>query len=124
MQLSAAEQRGLLLFADPNKGNCAACHIAAPGADGSAPLFTDYTFANLGLPRNPKIAANADPLFYGADDAPIGVDLVATALTATQHHFAYCWRRPDGTYAPGRVEHDAITSIHFTPERVRLREAA
>ncbi|MRW89590.1 c-type cytochrome [Duganella sp. FT80W] len=63
-QLSAAEQRGLLLFADPNKGNCAACHIASPGADGSAPLFTDYTFANLGLPRNPNITANADPKFY------------------------------------------------------------
>lgn len=63
-QLTAAEQRGQLLFVDPNKGNCAACHRAAPGADGSPPLFTDYTFANLGVPRNPRIAANADPAFY------------------------------------------------------------
>ena len=63
-ELSKAEQRGLLLFADPNKGNCASCHIAAPGVDGSPPLFTDYTYANLGVPRNPRIAANADPKFY------------------------------------------------------------
>ena len=64
VQLSAAERRGLSLFADPNKGNCAACHLATRGADGSPPLFTDYTFANLGLPRNPRIAANADPRYY------------------------------------------------------------
>jgi len=63
-ELSAAEQRGLVLFADPNKGNCASCHLSAPGADGSAPLFTDFTFANLGVPRNPRIAANADAGYF------------------------------------------------------------
>ena len=63
-KLSSAETRGLRLFVDPNKGNCVACHIASPGADGSAPLFTDFTFANLGLPRNPRIAANADPRYF------------------------------------------------------------
>ena len=62
--LSAAEQRGLKLFTNPDKGNCAACHIATAGADGSPPLFTDFTFANLGLPRNPRIAANADPRYF------------------------------------------------------------
>ena len=64
LELSAAEQRGLRLFTDASKGNCASCHIAAPGADGSPPLFTDFSFANLGLPRNPRIAANADPRYY------------------------------------------------------------
>jgi len=63
-ELSASEQRGLALFADPSKGNCASCHLSAPGADGSAPLFTDFTFANLGLPRNPRIAANADAGYF------------------------------------------------------------
>ena len=63
-ELSAAEQRGLSLFVDPKKGNCAACHIASPGADGSPPLFTDFTFANLGVPRNPRIAANVDPRHF------------------------------------------------------------
>ncbi|TFW15659.1 cytochrome-c peroxidase [Duganella callida] len=63
-RLSAREQRGLRLFADPDKGNCASCHIAAPGANGAPPLFTDYSFANLGVPRNRKLAANADPAFH------------------------------------------------------------
>ncbi|WP_229258963.1 cytochrome-c peroxidase [Duganella flavida] len=63
-QLSQQEQRGLQLFADPSKGNCVSCHIASPGANGAAPLFTDYSFAILGVPRNRKLAVNADPAFF------------------------------------------------------------
>nr|WP_308937272.1 cytochrome c peroxidase [Duganella sp. 1224] len=79
-QLSAQEQRGLALFADPAKGNCASCHTAAPGANGAAPLFTDYSFANLGVPRNRKLKANADPAFFDLGlcgpqrQIPAGVD--------------------------------------------------
>jgi cytochrome c peroxidase len=62
--LSAAEMRGLRLFADPEKGNCAACHLIDKRADGSHPLLTDYQFAALGVPRNPEIAANADPAYF------------------------------------------------------------
>ena len=36
--LSPAEERGLALFEDPEKGNCAACHPSRPGADGPRPL--------------------------------------------------------------------------------------
>ncbi|HEU5294003.1 MAG TPA: cytochrome c peroxidase, partial [Burkholderiaceae bacterium] len=63
-QLSAQEQRGLSLFNSPAKGNCAACHPSAKGADGSHPLFTDFTYDNLGLPRNMELTQNADPAFY------------------------------------------------------------
>ena len=63
-QLTAQEQRGLALFNSPAKGNCAACHPSAKGADGSHPLFTDFTYDNLGLPRNMELAQNADPAFY------------------------------------------------------------
>jgi cytochrome c peroxidase len=63
-QLTAQEQRGLALFNWPAKGNCAACHPSAKGADGSHPLFTDFTYDNLGLPRNMELAQNADPAFY------------------------------------------------------------
>ncbi len=62
--LSAPERRGLALFEDPKGGNCAACHPARKGADGSHPLFTDFQFEALGVPRNPEIAANADPAYY------------------------------------------------------------
>jgi cytochrome c peroxidase len=62
--LSAAELRGLGLFNDPQRGNCAACHLSAKGADGSHPLFTDYQFEALGVPRNPEIRANAAPDYF------------------------------------------------------------
>ena len=63
-QLTDAELRGLALFNDPGKGNCAACHPSAPGADGAPPLFTDFSFDNLGVPRNPAIPATADPAYF------------------------------------------------------------
>jgi len=58
------ELRGLALFNAPTKGNCAACHPSAKGADGSLPLFTDFTYDNLGVPRNAAIASNADPAYF------------------------------------------------------------
>jgi cytochrome c peroxidase len=42
-RLTGQEQWGLALFRD--KGKCAACHVE--------PLFTDFTYDNLGVPRNP-----------------------------------------------------------------------
>ncbi|MGZ8260110.1 MAG: cytochrome-c peroxidase [Caldimonas sp.] len=62
--LSAQEERGLALFEDPRKGNCAACHPSAPGPDGAPPLFTDFGYGALGVPRNPEIARNADPASF------------------------------------------------------------
>ncbi len=62
--LTAQERRGLALFDDVRGGNCAACHPDRKGADGSHPLFTDYQFEALGVPRNPQIPANADPGFH------------------------------------------------------------
>jgi len=63
-QLSPQEQRGFELFKDPNGGNCAACHTAERGANGAHPLFTDFSFAALGVPRNAEISANADPKHF------------------------------------------------------------
>jgi cytochrome c peroxidase len=62
--LSPQELRGLSLFFDENKGNCAACHPGQRGEDGSPPLFTDFTYDNLGVPRNGGIPANADPNYF------------------------------------------------------------
>ena len=64
VQLSAQELRGLKLFNDPQKGNCAGCHPSGRGADGALPLFTDFTYDNLGVPRNGDIPANGDPAYY------------------------------------------------------------
>src|SRR5690606_10904831 len=64
VQLTEQERRGLALFDDPDRGNCSACHLAARGADGSHPLFTDYEMGALGVPRNPELRANADPEYF------------------------------------------------------------
>ena len=63
-RLTPAEQRGLALFKDPAKGNCAACHTADKGPDGSLPLFTDFSYDNLGVPRNPTLAHNRDAAYF------------------------------------------------------------
>ena len=62
--LTAQEARGLAAFNDPNRGNCASCHTSALGSNGSRPLFTNFRYAALGLPRNTAIGANADPSFF------------------------------------------------------------
>jgi cytochrome c peroxidase len=61
LRLAPAELRGLAWFNRPDKGNCAACHPSGRGAGGSPPLFTDFTYDNLGVPRNAEIPATLDP---------------------------------------------------------------
>jgi cytochrome c peroxidase len=62
--LTDAELRGLALYNDPTRGNCAGCHPSGRGPNGTPPLFTDFTYDNLGVPRNPDIPANADPAYF------------------------------------------------------------
>ena len=62
--LSDAEARGLALFEDPDKGNCASCHISQRANNGAPPEFTDYGLIAIGVPRNRTIPANADPRHF------------------------------------------------------------
>ncbi len=63
-RLSHAEMRGLRLFNDPDRANCAGCHLSQPSGDGLPPLFTDTEYEALGVPRNPAIRADRDPRFF------------------------------------------------------------
>jgi cytochrome c peroxidase len=47
-KLTKEEQRGFALF--KGKGKCRLCHIS----NGQQALFTDFTFDNLGVPKNPE----------------------------------------------------------------------
>jgi cytochrome c peroxidase len=49
---SDAELQGLAIFNDPNRADCASCHTLQPGPDGY-PLFTDFGYDNIGVPKNP-----------------------------------------------------------------------
>lgn len=64
VDLSEQETRGLKLFKDREGGNCVACHLIEPGANGAHPLLTDFSFEALGVPRNPEIPANANAEYY------------------------------------------------------------
>jgi cytochrome c peroxidase len=76
VDLAAKELLGLALFEDEEKGNCAACHISSPGPDGSPPLFTDFTYDNLGTPKNPE-----NPFYLlSREFNPDGVDFVDLGL--------------------------------------------
>ena len=52
VDLTKEEKKGLNLF--KSKGKCAKCHIVDPGPNGEPPLLTDFTYDNLGVPRNPE----------------------------------------------------------------------
>jgi cytochrome c peroxidase len=51
--LTDTELYGLAMFNTPTYANCASCHSLQPGSKGY-PLFTDYSYDNLGMPKNPE----------------------------------------------------------------------
>lgn len=61
--LTPQELHGKQLFDDPNGGNCASCHVDEVGANGAYPIFTDFQFESLGVPRNNEIPWNANPRY-------------------------------------------------------------
>jgi len=56
-KLTQSESKGFGLFM--GKGKCNKCHVIEFSKNKGPALFTDYTFDNLGIPRNP-----ANPFYY------------------------------------------------------------
>lgn len=50
--LTSLEKLGLDLFTDTLKAKCALCHIIEPDPASGKVLFTDFTYDNIGIPRN------------------------------------------------------------------------
>jgi cytochrome c peroxidase len=61
VELTKEEMRGLNLF--KTKGMCANCHTVDPGPNGEQPLLTDFSYNNLGMPRNPQNPFYAQPAY-------------------------------------------------------------
>ena len=80
--LSKQEMRGWALFNDAHKGNCAVCHPSAVKG-GAFPAFSDFGYIAVGVPRNSKISANADPAYYD-------LGLCGPQRTDLKDHKAYC----------------------------------
>lgn len=96
--LTSQEKRGLELF--EKKGKCAECHVLDAQPNGGPTLLTDFTYDNLGVPRNPdnpfygqaahnpqgdawveqglKVALDTDPLYAAAAPGELGKVKVPT----------------------------------------------
>ncbi len=81
VKLTKEEQKGYALF--QGKGKCRLCHLGS----GRDPLFTDFTFDNLGIPRNPE-----NPFYAEPDFNPLGFAWIDMGLGG------FLESRPD--YAP------------------------
>lgn len=66
-QLTKQEAQGLELF--NGKALCSACHISEPGPNGEPPLFTDFSYDNLGIPKNPNNPFYTMPSQWNPDGA-------------------------------------------------------
>lgn len=78
--LDTDELKGLALF--NTKGQCSACHTLDAGP-GGYPLFTDFSYDNLGIPKNPSNPATiADPAWA---DPGLGGFLRATGYSEEEY---------------------------------------
>jgi cytochrome c peroxidase len=84
--LTAQESRGLAIMADTKRGNCMSCHTA----QGPKPLFTNFGFAALGVPRNHKGPKNADPQFFDLGLCTRERETRELSVTAKQNDKRYC----------------------------------
>ena len=131
-RLTHAELHGLQLFNDPNKANCAGCHLSKPSPDGLPPMFTDTQYEALGVPRNPHLAQNKDPKFFDmgicgpfrtdmADQTQYcGMFLTPTLRnTATRHAFFH-----NGVYTNLKQVMDFYNLRNTNPEKIYPKDAS
>ena len=100
IELTEQEERGVSLFKDAAKGNCASCHLGVTRA-GKPPPFTDFDYVNVGVPRNPRIPANADPHYYD-------LGLCGPARTDFSDKHEYC-----GFFRSPTVRNSALRDAFF-----------
>lgn len=107
-EFTAEERLGFELFRDPGRGRCAACHVLTPGPDGGPPLFTDFGFHNLGVPRNPENPFEAEP------GNPEGADWVDPGLAG---HLATV--PVHAALAPGELGKFKVPTLRNVDKRLR-----
>lgn len=72
-QLTAQEEKGMKLFT--GKGKCNLCHLSTPqlspdGVNMIPPLFTDFTYDNLGIPKSTNVLLINNAIDYGLGARP------------------------------------------------------
>jgi cytochrome c peroxidase len=100
VELTPSESRGMALFGDPKKGNCASCHPHQM-RQGAFPQFTDFGYAALGVPRNRVLPANGDPAFHD-------LGLCGPFRTDLRDHKEYC-----GQFRVPTLRNVAVRRVFF-----------
>jgi cytochrome c peroxidase len=88
-QLTTQEQSGLSLFNNPGKGNCTACHPSQVQNYSSRALFTDFSFDNIGVPRNWQIPANNLDAVSPISGAPLSTVLTPVDVPGDAEYSYY-----------------------------------
>ncbi len=97
-QLTEQEAWGMELF--NGKGMCNLCHISEPGTLDQPPLFTDFSYDNLGIPRNPD-----NPFYENLAYNPEGEDWIDPGLGGFLMSAGY----PADLYEPELGKHKVPT---------------
>lgn len=97
-KLTGQEERGRALFM--GKAKCANCHVP--------PKFTDFTYDNLGVPRNPLNPFYSEPEFN-----PLGTDWVDTGLGGFLKAAGY----PEAVWGPqwGKEKVPTLRNVDLRP---------
>ncbi len=96
------ERRGLAIF--EGKGNCAACHPNRPVNKNTPPLFTDFSYDNIGSPKNAKSSFYTMPAEFNPD----GENFVDLGLGGNLNIFV-----EEGKFKVPTLRNVAITSPYL-----------
>ncbi len=105
-ELTERERWGLRLF--EGKARCSNCHTSQPGPNNEPPLFTDYSFDNLGVPRN-----LLNPWYWELQfnpEGPFWIDLGLGAFLQTRSDYA-SYARPN----LGKVKVPTLRNVDKRP---------
>jgi cytochrome c peroxidase len=92
--LTNEEKSGLTLF--QGNAKCSKCHVSTPGSGGTPPMFTDYSYDNLGIPKNPMNPFYGETTFNPA--GPAWVDLGLGGFLANTSTWASLAPANDGKF--------------------------
>lgn len=102
--LTTQETRGLKIFTDTAKGKCANCHVIDADEESGKVLFTDFTYDNIGLPKNTNNPFFTIPSSYN----PLGASYIDNGLGAFLNNNSY-----NGKFKVPTLRNVALSAPYF-----------
>ena len=102
--LSTQELRGLQLFNDTARAKCGNCHLTTPDEASGKVLFTDFTYNNDGVPKNPFNPFYVIPTVNN----PLGINYVDYGLGSILNDHSH-----DGEFRVPSLRNIALSAPYF-----------